>query len=32
MCSVEIMNLVEGFSCKSVVFPLGSLGLGVEWF
>jgi hypothetical protein len=30
MCSVEFMNLVEGFPCKSVGFPLGSLGLVVE--
>jgi hypothetical protein len=32
MCSVELMNLVEGFPCKSVGCPLGSLGLVVEWF
>jgi hypothetical protein len=32
MCSVESMNLVEGFPCKYVGFPLGSLGLVVEWF
>jgi regulator of replication initiation timing len=30
MCSVEFMNLVEGFPCKSVGCPLGSLGLVVE--
>jgi hypothetical protein len=30
MCSVEYMNLVEGLPCKSVRFPLGSLGLVVE--
>jgi hypothetical protein len=27
MCSVESMNLVEGFPCKYVGFPLGSLGI-----
>jgi hypothetical protein len=30
MCSVEFMNLVEGFPCKSVGCPLGSLGFVVE--
>jgi len=30
MCSVESMNLVEGFPCNSIGFPLGSLGLVVE--
>jgi hypothetical protein len=30
MCSVEFMNLVEGFPCKSIEFPLGSSGLVVE--
>ena len=30
MCSVELMNLVESFPCKSIGFPLGSLGLAVE--
>jgi hypothetical protein len=30
MCSVEFMNLVEGFPCKYVGCPLGSLGLVVE--
>jgi hypothetical protein len=30
MCSVELMNLVEGFPCKSVGCPLGSLGLVVD--
>jgi hypothetical protein len=30
MCSVESMNLVEGLACKSVGYPLGSLGLVVE--
>ena len=32
MCSVELMNLVESFPCKSVGCPLGILGLVVEWF
>jgi hypothetical protein len=32
MCSVELMNLVEGLPCKSIGCPLGSLGLVVEWF
>ena len=31
MCSVEFMNLVEGFPCKFVGCPLGSLGLVVEF-
>jgi hypothetical protein len=30
MCSVEFMNQVEGFPCKYVGFPLGSLWLAVE--
>jgi hypothetical protein len=30
MCSVEFMNLVEGFLCKSVGFPIASLGLVVQ--
>ena len=30
MCSVEFMNLVEGFPCKFVGRPLESLGLVVE--
>ena len=30
MCSVELMNLVEGFPCKFVGCPLGILGLDVE--
>jgi hypothetical protein len=30
ICSVEFFNLVEGFPCKYVGFPLGSLGLVVE--
>ena len=29
MCSVEFMNLDEGFPCKSIGFPLGSLWLVV---
>jgi hypothetical protein len=32
MCIVELMNLVEGLPRKSVGFPIGSLGLVVEWF
>jgi hypothetical protein len=32
MCSVESMNLVEIFPYKSIGFPLGSLGLVLEWF
>jgi hypothetical protein len=32
MCSVELMNIFEGFPCKYVGFPLGSLGFFVEWF
>jgi hypothetical protein len=30
MCSVEFMNWVEGFPCKSIGCRLGSLGLVVE--
>jgi hypothetical protein len=30
MCSVEFMNQVEGFPCKYVGCPLGSLWLVVE--
>jgi hypothetical protein len=30
MCSVEFMNQVEGFPCKNVGCPLGSLWLVVE--
>jgi hypothetical protein len=30
MRSVEFMNLAEGFPCKSVGFPLGSLWIVVE--
>jgi hypothetical protein len=30
MCSVECMNQVEGFPCKYVGCPLGSLWLVVE--
>jgi hypothetical protein len=32
MCCLELMNLVEGFPCKSVGCSLESLGLVVEWF
>jgi hypothetical protein len=32
MCSVELMNLVEGFLYKPIGCPLGSLRLVVEWF
>jgi hypothetical protein len=30
MCSVKFINLVDGLPCKSIGFPLGSLGLVVE--
>jgi len=30
ICSVEFLNLVEGFPCKYIVFPLGSLGFVVD--